>query len=146
MEKLGNMDKKYETYLKRYERLQNETDTPLKERFSREEFEVTYTAMYNDRMREVRRGERKVLNVSRDILQKSMDYKYSYQQTRAIKKALENEYGLTGEKFKQIRKGESEFDDIFWDVIEKEREFLKQQGLSKDEIKTKIGQTFFGSK
>ena len=108
------------------------------------EFKSMYTALENDRLSQVRKGTRKVLNITQDLVAKQELYEYSLKQARALKKALKQEFN-ENYTIKALRLGKVQKTDEFWDLVRKYQIELRDKGLSSADIKKAVGQTFFGS-
>lgn len=131
-----NWDKLYSTYEKRYYSKLKKSKVGLEDKYSKTEFKVMYLALENDRKKEVSRGERKVLNITQDLVARQEKYEFSTKQARAIRNAYTQQYGKRL-KISQIRMGTIQLDN-FWDLVRTYRENMQEGDAS-------VGQVFFGS-
>ena len=131
-----NWDKLYSTYEKRYYLKLKKSKVGLESKYSKTEFKVMYLALENDRKKEVSRGERKVLNITQDLIARQERYEFSTKQARAIRNAYTQQYGKKL-KISEIRMGTIQLDN-FWDLVRTYRENMQEGDAS-------VGQVFFGS-
>ena len=68
------------------------------------EFQAMYTALENDRKLEIKKGTRKVANITQDLIAKQELYSYSVKQAKELRKALKIKFGRDF-KLKDIRIG-----------------------------------------
>lgn len=147
MPKIRDWDSLYKTYEDAYnieaERKIREK-VPIKDKLTPEKFEAVYLGTEADEKAEIKRGERKSLNIIKDIISNQKIYPFSYRAARVIKEAIKQS---TGEivKTSTIRMGKSEAEEELWKDIKKRRKELKSQGHSAEDVKNIIGQEFFGS-
>ena len=132
----------YESYKAAYRKKQNALtrkglqmyDTML----TKSEFEAVYEATRNDLKEMVKKGDRKVIgNVTQTIVTEQ-----TYEYTQKQGKALAEYAKATGQNLtqQQIRAGQ-----LDWTMLEDRQIELRQMGLSKAEVRTMIGQEYFGS-
>lgn len=138
---LRGYDAYVQAYEKRKEELRRKGLTMYERKYTKLEYDTTYTAIRNDRKREIREGKRKTVGDINRQMVNEQTYEYSLKQGRAMQKAIEVQ---TGNKYKiaDIRAGVFKID---WNEIKYRREELKEQGKSTWEIKKIIGQEYFGS-
>ena len=108
----------------------------MEDKYSKTEFKVMYSALENDRLKEVKKGERKVLNVTQDLIARQEKYQFSTKQARAIRTAYAQQYGKKL-KISQIRMGTTQLDN-FWDLVRAYEENMQEGDAP-------VGQVFFGS-
>lgn len=131
-----NWDKLYSTYEKRYYSKLKKSKVGLEDKYSKTEFKVMYLALENDRKKEVSKGERKVLNITQDLIARQEKYELTTKQARAIRNAYAKQYGKKL-KISDIRMGAKRLDN-FWDLVREYRENMQEGDLT-------VGQVFFGS-
>lgn len=134
----ANYDSYKEAYRKQQNKLTRKGLTMYDSMLTKSEFEAVYEATRNDLKAQVAKGDRKVIgNVTQTIVTEQT-YEYSQKQGKALAKyAKESGQKLTQQ---QIRAGQ-----INWSVLEARQAELKAAGLTGSEIKTVIGQEYFGS-
>lgn len=132
----------YESYKKAYfkkENMLNKKGLQMYDKIlSRREFEAVYEATRNELKRQVKEGKRKVIgNVTQTIVTEQT-YEYSQKQGKALQKYAE----ATGQNLtqQQIRAGQ-----IDWNILKEAQIELKELGYSNAEVRTIIGQEYFGS-
>lgn len=132
----------YESYKAAYRKKQNALTRKGLQMYdsmlTKSEFEAVYEATRNDLKEMVKKGERKVIgNVTQTIVTEQ-----TYEYTQKQGKALAEYAKATGQNLtqQQIRAGQ-----LDWSMLEDRQIELKQMGLSKSEIRTIIGQEYFGS-
>lgn len=132
----------YESYKKAYfkkENMLNKKGLQMYDKIlSRREFEAVYEATRNELKRQVKEGKRKVIgNVTQTIVTEQT-YEYSQKQGKALQKYAE----ATGQNLtqQQIRAGQ-----IDWSILKEAQIELKELGYSNAEVRTIIGQEYFGS-
>lgn len=132
----------YESYKKAYfkkEDMLNKKGLQMYDKIlSRREFEAVYEATRNELKRQVKEGKRKVIgNVTQTIVTEQT-YEYSQKQGKALQKYAE----ATGQNLtqQQIRAGQ-----IDWSILKEAQIELKELGYSNAEVRTIIGQEYFGS-
>lgn len=131
-----NWDKLYSTYEKSYYKKAARSKVGMEDKYSKTEFKVMYTALENDRLKEVKRGERKVLNVTQDLVAKQEKYLFTTKQARNIQTAYLQEYG-NKLKLSSIRSGTVNLNN-FWDLV-------KSYASIRSSNDPTVGQVFFGS-
>ena len=131
-----NWDKLYSTYEKSYYKKAARSKVGMEDKYSKTEFKVMYSALENDRLKEVKKGERKVLNVTQDLIARQEKYQFSTKQARAIRTAYAQQYGKKL-KISQIRMGTTQLDN-FWDLVRAYEENMQEGDAP-------VGQVFFGS-
>lgn len=132
----------YESYKAAYRKKQNALTRKGLQMYdsmlTKSEFEAVYEATRNDLKEMVKKGERKVIgNVTQTIVTEQ-----TYEYTQKQGKALAEYAKATGQNLtqQQIRAGQ-----LDWSMLEDRQIELKQMGLSKAEVRTIIGQEYFGS-
>lgn len=132
----------YESYKAAYRKKQNVLTRKGLQMYdsmlTKSEFEAVYEATRNDLKEMVKKGERKVIgNVTQTIVTEQ-----TYEYTQKQGKALAEYAKATGQNLtqQQIRAGQ-----LDWSMLEDRQIELKQMGLSKGEVRTIIGQEYFGS-
>lgn len=132
----------YESYKKTYRKKQNTLTKKGLQMYdsmlTKSEFEAVYEATRNDLKQLVKEGKRKVVgNVTQTIVTEQT-YEYTQKQGKALQKYAE----ATGQNLtqQQIRAGQ-----LDWDVLRDAQIELKELGYSKEEVRTIIGQEYFGS-
>lgn len=108
----------------------------MEDKYSKTEFKVMYTALENDRLKEVKKGERKVLNVTQDLVARQEKYLFTTKQARNIQTAYLQEYG-DKLKLSSIRSGTAQLNN-FWDLV-------KSYASTRSSNDPTVGQVFFGS-
>ena len=141
---MRNWNKLYATYVKTYNKKAAKSIVGMEQLYTVLEFKSMYTALENDRLAQMRKGTRKVLNITQDLVAKQELYEYSLKQARALKKALKQEFNETY-TIKALRLGKVQKTEEFWDLVRKYQIELRDKGLSSADIKESVGQTFFGS-
>lgn len=136
-----NWIKLYSTYSKNYDKKAIKSKVGFEDKYTLNEFKTMYTAIENERKLQVKHGERKVLNVSQDLLAKQEKYLYSMKQAKELKKALKEYYDLDY-KIKDIRTDSIKTDE-FWKAVSDYKKQLKLQGIK--DVNSVISSTFFGS-
>lgn len=131
-----NWDKLYSTYEKSYYKKAARSKVGMEDKYSKTEFKVMYSALENDRLKEVKKGERKVLNVTQDLVAKQEKYLFTTKQARNIQTAYLQEYG-NKLKLSSIRSGTVNLNN-FWDLV-------KGYTLVRTANDPTVGQVFFGS-
>lgn len=132
----------YESYKAAYRKKQNALTRKGLEMYdtmlTKSEFEAVYEATRNDLKEMVKKGDRKVIgNVTQTIVTEQ-----TYEYTQKQGKALAEYAKATGQNLtqQQIRAGQ-----LDWSMLEDRQIELRQMGLSKAEVRTMIGQEYFGS-
>ena len=111
------------------------------EKLTKEEYEVTYQAEYNDRKDLVIIGKRKTVgDINRTLVQEAT-YEYSKDQARGYQEYLKREKGIDA-KINDIRGKKINID--FGEINQKRGELIAQ-GFTSDKIPLIIAQEFFGS-
>lgn len=125
-------NKLYRNYYKHYKKEMVKSSVPLEPMYNKNEFKMMYQSLENDRLIEINKGTRKVLNINQDLIRGQKQYKYSMKQAKVLQKALISE---TNHKYtlKALRQGTVQLDETFWDKV---------HNYSGDLL---IGQVFFGS-
>lgn len=152
---MRNWNKLYATYVSRYlkkqtaividklsSKLHGETNLlSIEDMYSKRDFIATYTALEADRMEEIKQGTRKVANITQDLVNRQVEYKYSYKQAKVIQNQLNELYG---EKIsiQKIRKGVT---GEFWEDVRQKQSELKANGVHGTKMNAVIAQEFFGS-
>lgn len=131
-----NWDKLYSTYEKSYYKKAARSKVGMEDKYSKTEFKVMYSALENDRLKEVKKGERKVLNVTQDLVARQEKYERTIKQARALRNAYAQQYGKKL-KISEIRMGTVQLDN-FWDLVRAYEENMQEGDAS-------VGQVFFGS-
>ena len=131
-----NWDKLYSTYEKSYYKKAARSKVGMEDKYSKTEFKVMYSALENDRLKEVKKGERKVLNVTQDLVARQEKYERTTKQARAIRNAYAQQYGKKL-KISDIRMGTIQLDN-FWDLVRAYEENMQEGDAP-------VGQVFFGS-
>ena len=132
----------YDSYKAAYRKQQNKLTRKGLQMYdsmlTKSEFEAVYEATRNDLKAQVAKGDRKVIgNVTQTIVTEQT-YEYSQRQGKALAKyAKESGQKLTQQ---QIRAGQ-----IDWTALETRQAELRAAGLTGGEIKTIVGQEYFGS-
>lgn len=121
------------------------------------EYKAFYVEYYNDRKKEVEKGERSSIgDVNAKIISDQV-YELSEEQAYAIFKYMKTlspeeraelnfSYRNINAAIAKIREGQFVKEELgLWDIIKDERERLFAEGLSKKEVGKRIAQTFFGS-
>lgn len=132
----------YESYKNAYRKKQNALTRKGLQMYdsmlTKSEFEAVYEATRNDLKQLVKEGKRAVIgNVTQTIVTEQ-----TYEYTQKQGKALAEYAKATGQNLtqQQIRAGQ-----LDWTMLEDRQIELKQMGLSKAEVRTVIGQEYFGS-
>ena len=141
---MRNWNKLYQTYLKNYQKRKDKSIVGMEEKYTFFEFQAMYTALENDRKLEIKKGTRKVANITQDLIAKQELYSYSVKQAKELRKALKVKFGQDF-KLKDIRMGLLNEDAEFWNYIKEFKEGLIKQGVSRKETREIISSTFFGS-
>lgn len=111
------------------------------EKLTKEEYEVTYQAEYNDRKDLVIIGKRKTVgDINRTLVQEAT-YEYSKEQARGYQEYLKREKGIDA-RINDIRGKKINID--FGEINQKRGELIAQ-GFTSDKIPLIIAQEFFGS-
>lgn len=131
-----NWDKLYSTYEKNYYKKAAKSKVGLEDKYSKVEFKTMYLALENDRKRELKKGQRKVLNITQDLIAKQERYEFSNKQAKNIQKAYQNQYGKKL-KLLDIRMGTVEL-AAFWDLV-------SAYSVTRQDGDPTVGQVFFGS-
>lgn len=131
-----NWDKLYSTYEKSYYKKAARSKVGMEDKYSKTEFKVMYSALENDRLKEVKKGERKVLNVTQDLVARQEKYLFTNKQARNIQTAYLQEYG-NKLKLNSIRAGTVNLNN-FWDLV-------KTYTAARTVNDPTVGQVFFGS-
>ena len=63
---MRNWNKLYQTYLKNYQKRKDKSIVGMEEKYTFFEFQAMYTALENDRKLEIKKGTRKVANITQD--------------------------------------------------------------------------------
>lgn len=141
-----NWNKLYKTYEKRYakqEKVSNRLGVPIDRKYNKAEFKTTYIAMEAD----FEASGKKVPNITQNLTRNQMLYKYTPQQARFVRQAIQD-LNLNGTlpKFGELRKSGSEaVPRILWDKIKNRYQELKNRNLGSVQAKHIIGFEFFGS-
>lgn len=130
----------YATYRKRYTSEFIKATVPMSPPLSLVAFQTTYSALENDRRLEIQRGDRKVLNITQDLVRAQKLYARSLKQAKAAKKSLAEWTGINY-TIKEIREGKAEHAEEFWALIS---EYYNEWKENKESMAT-VGQLFFGS-
>lgn len=121
------------------------------------EYKEIYAEERNDRIKEVEKGQRASIGDINAKIISDQVYELSEEQAYAIfdyMKTLSPEeraeigfdYRNINKAIARLRQGDYVREELgLWDIIKDERERLLAQGLSKQEVRHKISQTFFGS-
>lgn len=139
-----NWNKLYATYEKTYAKKLSKSKVGMTGKYDFYKFKVIYSALENDRKAEIRKGQRKVANITQDLVARQEQYEFTQKEAKTIKKALKEQYGMTFKLF-DVRVGNLQEIDAFWDVVRQYREELLNQHMNKEEVRKKVGQVFFGS-
>lgn len=132
--KKRNWTKLYETYKKKYNRVNASSTVPMERLYTKIEFEKMYVALESDRRREIKAGTRKVANITQDLIARQKQYDFSQKQAKIIQKALKERYG---EKWtiKEIREGSAR----------QTTEYLFAEVNQVSKQTDEVGAVFFGS-
>lgn len=141
---MRNWNKLYATYVKTYNKRAAKSIVGMEQIYTILEFKSMYTALENDRLAQVRKGTRKVLNITQDLVARQELYEYSLKQARTLKQALKQEFD-ENYTIKALRLGKVQKTERFWDLVRKYQIELRNKGLKPTDIKESVGQTFFGS-
>ena len=152
---MRNWNKLYTTYVSKYvkkqtsvvrenirRKLHGETKLlSMEDMYSKRDFIATYTALEEDRMKEIKQGTRKVANITQDLVGRQVEYKYSYKQAKIIQKQLNELYGekVSIQKIREGQTGE------FWNDVRQAQSKLRANGVSGTKMNAIIAQEFFGS-
>lgn len=119
------------------------------------EYKEMYQATLNDRKKEVKSGERKSVGNINEAIVSMQAYELSEKSAYAIfdfletkKDELDIEYDTKNinDLIMKIRQGEWLREDVgIWDLIRDYRSDLFDKGLTKEEVRHAVSQTFFGS-
>lgn len=122
---------------------------------TRTEYKEMYQATLNDRKKEVKSGERKSVGNINEAIVSMQAYELSEKSAYAIfdfletkKDELDIEYDTKNinDLIMKIRQGEWLREDVgIWDLIRDYRSDLFDKGLTKEEVRHAVSQTFFGS-
>lgn len=138
-----NWDKLYNTYVKTYNKKALRSKVGLEEIYNKDEFKAVYTALENTRKLEIKKGQRKVANITQDLIAKQEKYEYSLKQAKELKKALKETLNINY-KIKDIRTGQFRSEE-FWKLVKESKKELLLQGYNITEVNKMISGTFFGS-
>lgn len=152
MAKSKSLESLYATYVKTYRRAEEKGTYRYEEMYSLREFESAYRAMrntlieyYNRKAADTADAKRAIahLNVNRELVSRQAETMYSAREARALRTGLEVEGVAKLPSIKQLRTGQYEMPDWFWDNIQRERARLFRMGYSKKQVAERISQRFF---
>ena len=121
------------------------------------EYKELYTEEFNDRVKEVEKGERASIGNINNKLISDQVYELSEEQAYAIfdymktlskeeREALNFSYRNINAAIAKIRQGDFVKEELgLWDIIAAERDKLFEAGMSKKEVRAQIAITFFNS-
>lgn len=119
----------------------------MEERYTYYDFRTAFTALENDIIAEIKRGERspKNLNIMRKLVADQEKYEYSYKASLAAKRSAEK-IGIKGFKLGEFRQGlENEATNKFWELVREKTDNLLNSGMRWKEVDDKISEEYFGS-
>lgn len=141
-----SIDARYNIYRQRYMEKQDELDRRYglemyDNMLSKAEYNTLYNSIKNEKIAEGRN----LGNINRDIIERQA-YEYSFKQARAYAKALGEELGIDSLSPYEVRRGkyESELEGLYENIKEAYHD-AKRRGMSTQEAKRYISQTYFGS-
>lgn len=138
---MRNWNKLYKTYVERYNKKAIKSPVKMEEIYDINEFKSNYTAMERVRKAEIKKGKRKVANITQDIVAKQQLYDFTTKQAKAIQENMEKIYGKKV-SIRQIRLGQT---GEFLDDVRQLQQELRSQGIVGKENAKIIASTFFGS-
>ena len=146
------------SFLKRTDKMLSQGLTPYDAiPLTYREYKEIYAEEKNDRLKEIEKGERSSLGDINAKIISDQVYELSEEQAYAIfdymktlspeeRAELNFSYKNINAAIAKIRQGEFVKEELgLWDIIQAEREKLFAKGLTKNEVKHAISQTFFGS-
>lgn len=136
-----NWGKLYNTYVKTYNKKALRSKVGLEEIYNKDEFKAIYTALENTRKLEIRKGQRKVANITQDLIAKQEKYEYSLKQAKVLKEALKRALNINY-KIKDIRTGQFRSEE-FWKMVKESKKELLLQGYGVTEANKIITDTFW---
>ena len=119
----------------------------MEERYTYYDFRTAFTALENDIIAEIKRGERspKNLNIMRKLVADQENYEYSYKASLAAKRSAEK-IGIKGFKLGEFRQGlETESTNKFWELVRERTDNLLNSGMRWKEVDDVISEEYFGS-
>lgn len=134
----------YETYVRAYREKQNQLARRgyrmYDELMSASEYATQYTALRNDQLKDVAAGRRKRAgNVLRDLVN---DQAYQFTKKQAMKQLeVAKQFGHKT----NIQRLMSGTDTEFTRILQEQRQLLKEEGYSNQEINLIMSQEYFGS-
>lgn len=141
-----SIDARYNLYRQRYMEKQDELDRRYglemyDNMLSKAEYNTLYNSIKNEKVAEGRN----LGNINRDIIERQA-YEYSFKQARAYAKALKEELCTDSLSPYEVRRGkyESELEGLYENIKESYHD-IKRRGMSTQEAKKYISQTYFGS-
>lgn len=141
-----SIDARYNIYRQRYMEKQDELDRRYglemyDNMLSKAEYNTLYNSIKNEKIAEGRN----LGNINRDIIDRQA-YEYSFKQARAYAKALGKELGIDSLSPYEVRRGkyESKLEGLYENIKEAYHD-AKRRGMSMQEAKRYISQTYFGS-
>ena len=141
-----SIDARYNIYRQRYMEKQDELDRRYglemyDNMLSKAEYNTLYNSIKNEKIAEGRN----LGNINRDIIDRQA-YEYSFKQARAYAKALGEELGIDSLSPYEVRRGkyESGLEGLYENIKEAYHD-AKRRGMSMQEAKRYISQTYFGS-
>lgn len=142
---MRNWIKLFTTYNKMYDKKLATSKVGMEARYNLDEFKAMYTGLENDRKREIRKGTRKVANVTKDLVARQENYLYTMKQAKTLKKAMQEQFN-ENYKLKDIRSGAIRT-EAFWQHVKEVKKLLEVNNplLTKGEVNEYISETFFGS-
>lgn len=142
-----NWKKLYKTYIDNYNKSAINNLNQMADKYNMIEFKMKYTALENDRKKEILKGKRKILNIQQDIIRKQT-YELSKGQALAVKYTLKETKGLDL-KLRDIRRGKygsnKELISITFREIADQYNDLIDSGYSTIQAKKMISTVYFGS-
>ena len=137
----------YKTYKKQYNIRKSKSKVGMEERYTYYDFRTAFTALENDIIAEIKRGERspKNLNIMRKLVADQEKYKYSYKASLAAKRSAEK-MGIKGFKLGEFRQGlEIEATNKFWGALRERTAELIEGGMRWNDVDDIISEEYFGS-
>ena len=119
----------------------------MEERYTYYDFRTAFTALENDIIAEIKRGERSPnnLNIMRKLVADQENYEYSYKASLRAKHKSEA-MGIKNFKLSEFRQGlETEPIKKFWELVRERTDNLLNSGMRWKELDDVISEEYFGS-
>ena len=139
-----NWTKLYRTYSKHYNRLAKKSDVGMTEKYSKFEFKAAYGELEDKRLKQLNKGERKVLNITQDIVADQQKWEYSFKQAKALKQGLQLTFSDFDKsiRIRDIRAGRVDTEEFWKQITAYKNSLTNISGSNKAKL---VGQVFFGS-